>query len=350
MSAELCLQQVTEPRSSPKRICMITYSFYGADTRVRRYAEALAERGDSVEVIAVRPRRNMPKEEVIRGVRVHCIQDRFGKNEKTKLSFVLPILRFVVASSRRLNRLHRQQRFALVHIHNLPDFLVFAAWYPKLQGAKIILDIHDLMAEFFISKFGKSDRCLLAWILRMMERLSAAMADHVIVSNHLWCERYKARSAPARKCSVFINYVDEALFFPRPRRRNDSKLIVMFPGGLQWHQGVDIAIRAFHKLHSRMPQAEFHIYGDGNVKEELMALVSDLGLNDVVRFFEPVRTEEIASLMADANLGVVPKRSLQHENPRVHGPARSRNRFQYESRSVLLQRFNRSFLRVRRCR
>ena len=47
--------------------------------------------------------------------------------------------------------------------------------------------------------------------------------------------------------------------------------VVMFPGGLQWHQGLDIAIRAFGKLRVRMPQAEFHIYGDGNMKPQLIA-------------------------------------------------------------------------------
>ena len=35
-------------------ICMLTYSFYEGDTRVMRYAEALAKRGDRVDVIALR--------------------------------------------------------------------------------------------------------------------------------------------------------------------------------------------------------------------------------------------------------------------------------------------------------
>jgi glycosyltransferase involved in cell wall biosynthesis len=85
--------------------------------------------------------------------------------------------------------------------------------------------------------------------------------------------------------------------------------VVLFPGGLQWHQGVDIAIRAFDKLRHRLPQAEFHIYGDGNVKPQLVALVESLGLQDRVRFFDPRRIKEIAAVMANADLGVVPKRA-----------------------------------------
>ena len=83
----------------------------------------------------------------------------------------------------------------------------------------------------------------------------------------------------------------------------------MFPGGLQWHQGLDIALRAFAGLRSRLPKAEFHIYGEGNMKPELIRLAAELGLNGSVSFFKPLRLHEIAGVMAGADLGVVPKRA-----------------------------------------
>jgi len=83
----------------------------------------------------------------------------------------------------------------------------------------------------------------------------------------------------------------------------------MFPGGLQWHQGLDVAIRAFDKLRRRLPQAEFHIYGEGNMKPSLMHLTVDLGLNGSVRFLDPLPIRDVANVMANADLGVVPKRA-----------------------------------------
>ena len=83
----------------------------------------------------------------------------------------------------------------------------------------------------------------------------------------------------------------------------------MFPGGLQWHQGLDIAVRAFARLQRRLPRTEFHIYGEGGMKPELVALASQLGLNGSVRFFDPVRIHQMADVMATADLGVVPKRA-----------------------------------------
>src|SRR5262249_8625869 len=99
---------------------MITHSFYESDNRVLRYAETLAARGDSVEIIALRRKPEMPVEEVINGVKVYRIQDRFGKKEKSKASFLKPLLKFLWASSRHLNRLQRQGRYDLVHVHNIP--------------------------------------------------------------------------------------------------------------------------------------------------------------------------------------------------------------------------------------
>ena len=292
-----------------RRICMVTHSFYESDNRIIRYAETLAARGDEVHVIALRRAPELPVHEVINGVRLHRIQDRFGKRESSSWSFLWPLFRFTLSCSRWLIVLGRPVPFDLVHAHNIPDFLVFAAWYSKLRGAKVILDIHDIVPEFFASKFGADDRSPLVMALRLVEKASAAMADRVILANHLWLEKYSARSAPTRKCMAIINHVDEQIFRPLPRRRTSSEPRIVFPGGLQWHQGLDIAIRAFAILCRHLPDARFDIYGDGNMKPQLLALVAELGLEDGVRFHEPVKLRDIAQIMADADLGVVPKRA-----------------------------------------
>ena len=54
---------------------MVAYTFYETDNRVRRYAEALAKRGDKVDAIALSRDGRKPFE-VIRGVNVHRIQKR----------------------------------------------------------------------------------------------------------------------------------------------------------------------------------------------------------------------------------------------------------------------------------
>jgi glycosyltransferase involved in cell wall biosynthesis len=83
----------------------------------------------------------------------------------------------------------------------------------------------------------------------------------------------------------------------------------MYPGSLNWHQGVDVAIRAFVEVAARVNNAAFHIYGEGPSRPELEQLVEELNLQDRVVISDYKPTPEIAGLMARADLAVVPKRA-----------------------------------------
>jgi glycosyltransferase involved in cell wall biosynthesis len=260
-----------------------------------------------VDVIALAGDERQPPLEVLDGVHVHRIQRR-QRNEKSKYDYLYRLVKFCLKSSVYLARLHWKHKYDLVHVHNVPDFLVFSAWIPKMSGAKIILDIHDILPEFFASKFRRKESGFTFKALQLVERMSARFASHVIISNHLWHERITARSVGRERCSVFINYVDQEIF-RSPRTRDDGKLILLYHGGLQRHQGLDIAIRAFARISPQKPGAEFHIYGGGNMKPELRALATELGLTDKVIFFESVSMRQVAEVVANADLGVVAKRA-----------------------------------------
>jgi glycosyltransferase involved in cell wall biosynthesis len=297
-------------RNTRKKICMVAYSPYEADNRIRRYAETLAKRGDQVDVIAISGTDYEQKKKEINGVNVYRVQHR-EHNERSKWTYAKRLLLFLMRSSAALTRLHRRNRYDVIHIHNMPDFLVFAAWYPKLTGTKLILDIHDVVPELFANKFRTRFKSAYIWLLKAVEKASARFVDHVVVSNHLWYDMVVARSARRRNCSVFINHVDPDMFSRCPRTRTDGRLIVLFPGSLQWHQGLDIAIKAFAQVKAQVPNAEFHIYcgAGGDLLTELKQLVQQLGLEGSVKFQGGVPLDEMAQLIANADLGVVPKRA-----------------------------------------
>ena len=297
-------------RNTRKKICMVAYSAYEADNRIRRYAESLVKRGDHVDVIAITGTDFERQEKEINGVTVYRVQHR-EQNERSKWTYAWRLLLFLVRSSAALTRLHRKNRYDVIHVHNMPDFLVFAAWYPKVAGAKLILDIHDIVPELFGNKFRTRFKSAYVWLLKAIERLSASFVDHVIVSNHLWYETVVGRSAQREKCSVFINHVDPEMFSRHSRTRTDEKFIVLFPGSLQWHQGLDIAIKAFAHIKRKVSNAEFHLYtgAGGDLQRDLMLLVRELGLEDSVKFHGGIPLDQMAQLIANADLGVVPKRA-----------------------------------------
>lgn len=296
-------------RNTRKKICMVAYTPYEGDNRVRRYAETLAKRGDQVDMIGLSREHGQPSVEEINGVTIYRVQHR-EHNERGMWTYAWRLMRFLKRTSRMLSQLHDRNRYDVVHIHNMPDFLVLAAWYPKLTGAKLILDIHDIVPELFGNKFRSRLNSAYVAMLKKMEKFSARFVDHVIVSNHLWHKTVTARSVPEEKCSVLINHVDPDMFARHAKTRTDGKFIILFPGSLQWHQGVDIAIEAFALVKPKVPNAEFHVYcGSGVLQSDLKELVERLGLGESVKFNKAVPLDEMAQVMANADLGVVPKRA-----------------------------------------
>lgn len=288
------------------KICMLAYTFYEGDSRVMRYAETLAKRGDRVDIIALRKSGQAACGEV-NGVNVYRVQERVA-NEAGRLSYLFRLLKFLLRSSALLTGRHLKERYDVIHVHSVPDFEVFAAWFPKLTGAKIILDIHDLVPEFYASKFETGNGTLLYRLLVFVEKASSFFSDHVIIANHLWEKTLRSRSVSRERSTVLINYPDPSVFFRRPAVRDGGKFTIIYPGTLNRHQGVDIAIRAFAKIKDSAPHAEFQIYGEGGAKKDLVKLACGLGLDGRVIFNDLLPLDEIAMVMASSDLGVVPKR------------------------------------------
>jgi glycosyltransferase involved in cell wall biosynthesis len=292
------------------RVCMLVYSFYESDTRVLQYATALAQRGDVVDVIALKRDPSLPDLEIVNGVNVHRIQSRIV-NEKGFLSYAIRIFRFFWRSLLVLRKRHREHPYDIVHVHNVPDFLVFAAAFPKWKGVPVILDIHDLLPEFYASKFKVSSGSLLFQLLTFAERCSASFATHVIVANHLWRDRLAARSSRQAKCSVVRNHPDLDIFVAQAGQkvRTDATFQLTYPGSLNWHQGVDVAIRAFASIAGQIPEAQFHIYGDGAAKPSLIELANELKMQNRVIFHDLLPSRDIARVMAQTDLAIEPKRA-----------------------------------------
>ena len=296
------------PPISQINACMVAYTFYEGDGRVMRYAKSLAQAGASVDAVVLR-RPGQAAQESLEGVNVLRIQER-EKNEKSKFSYFWRIALFLVRSFFVLSRLHWRKRYDVIHVHSVPDFEVFAALFAKLTGAKVILDIHDIVPEFYAAKFGKSKD---SWIFRILigvEWASCAFADHVIIANDLWRNRLVERSVPPEKCTSLINFPDVEVFRPRLRTRQfDGKYLIVYPGSLNHHQGLDLAIEAVALVRAEYPDVELEIWGEGPEKGRLQEQIKDLGLEPHVRLNGPRPISEIAPIMANADLATVPKRN-----------------------------------------
>ena len=290
------------------RVCMLAYSFYDADNRVRRYAEALARRGDQVDAIAV-GHAGQPAVEVINGVRVFRVQSRV-RDEKGPVSYLVKILQFFFRSMWFLCKRALSEPYDLIHVHNLPDFEVFATVLQRMRGARVIHDMHEVVPEFYASKFQIGEKSLVFRLLALVEKISIAFVDHVIVVNHMVEETVlKRRSVAPDKCDVILNYPDMRIFRrAAPRVRREDEFVICYPGTLSRHQGVDIAVEAVALLREKAPELKFLIIGDGPERENLKKLIAERGLEGRVSLTGLIPLENVAEIMSTIDLGVVPKR------------------------------------------
>jgi len=286
---------------------MVAYTFYETDSRVIRYAESLVQRGDQVDVFSL-GKVGASAKETLHGVRIWRLQGRVF-DETGRFSYLWRVLLFLARALYQVSMHDLSQKYDLVHVHSVPDFLVFAALFPRLRGVPVILDIRDILPEFYASKFGVSERSIGFRFLCLVERLCARFASHVIVASHTWRERLLSRSVKAGQCTLVLNVPDRSIFVQSERKKDaKDRVLLLYHGTFNQHQGLDVAVRAFAKIKDLAPDAEFHVYGDGPSKSELGSLISQLHLENRVVLHERRPLWEIPKIVETARLGIVPKR------------------------------------------
>jgi glycosyltransferase involved in cell wall biosynthesis len=291
---------------------MIVHSYYEEDPRVRREAESLVAAGRPVSVLALR-REGSPATSEVAGVRVHHldVQRHQGAGLGT---YLREYLSFQFRSMWRSVRLHRRERFALVQVHSLPDFLVFAALPLKLAGVPVLLDLHEAMPEFFRSRFPGASNPVAYRLLRFQERLSIALSTRTITVNPAMRDRLVALGVPARQVAVVVNSPSLARFDPAayPKRafREDGRLRLVYTGALTPIYEMDVAIGAVGRIADERPDLDIvlDVYGRGDTEPALRAQTERVGIADRVAFHGRIPIDEVPAAVAGADIGLAPTR------------------------------------------
>ncbi len=307
-----------------RAVCMLAYTYYPLDSRVRREAAALCKAGYRVDVICLHGPGDPPFE-VQDDVRLwHVPMSRYRGNS------VRPYLKgyslFFVLALYRLALLYGRRRYAVIQVHTLPDFLILAASPFKLLGARLLLDIHDTMPELYASRFGGRREGQAFRVLVGVERVSVWVADKVLVVDQRERELLAARGVPWRKMHVVMNSADEGLFSvppagapegtgPASGTRAAEEFVVLYHGTVVERYGLETLVRAVALLRDTMPTLRVNIVGDGDFRERLRALIGELALDDIVRLIGAVPTTAIPQYILAADACVAPlNRDIFTEN------------------------------------
>jgi len=310
------------------RVGMLAYTEYLTDPRVRREAQALAERGDQVDFLCLRqPGTNAASRwQDVDGV--HVCHLPFKKYQgANQIAYLLSYILFLFISAFWLTGLHFRRRYQVIQVHTMPDFLIFAALVPRIFGCKLILDMHDLTSDLYSVKFRSKLLRPLVWGLRLQERLSAGLAHHVVTVHEPYRQVLIQRGIKPQKISVLMNAPDDRIFsmavretgkLPSSAASGAPSFTLVYHGTIVARYGLDVMLRAVALLRERdvdsgsssVPNLRLVVYGKGDDLPRLLALRSELGLEDVTYFHgKHVPLEQLPGLLIQADLAVVPNLS-----------------------------------------
>src|SRR5207247_1738224 len=267
-----------------KTICMLTQSWYDFDARVRRKAEALISAGYSVDVLSLTGR-DGKKTYTLNGVNVYTLS--LGKKRGSLVRYAFEYATFFVWSLLRLSLMMWRNRYVVIDVNTLPDFLIFAALPARWMGAKIILDKHAITPEVYMSKYGLAADSWSIGMIRYLEKASFNCADYVITISEPIRDLLIARGLRPSKTIVVMNAADEARFrssmSPAVGERSTEAFVMMYHGTLIRLYGLDIAVEAFSLAQGQMPGGERGIVG--------------LGGEEALAYFEPNNPKDLAKQM-----------------------------------------------------
>jgi glycosyltransferase involved in cell wall biosynthesis len=286
------------------KICMIAYTFYSSDPRVRREAEALAERGDTVDFICLKEER--PSSAGNYG-RVRLYPLNAGRYQgKNIVSYLFNYASFFLQSFVLVTWLFFRKRYDIIQVHTMPDFLVFAALIPKLMGAKVILDVHDLMPELYMCKFKSGPRHPVIRLITWVERLSIGFANSAIAVHAPHRDALVRHGNAAQKFGIVLNSPDPRIFHKNGYVRKDDKFRLIYHGTVARRHGLEVALRAVNAVKREVPNLEFLIIGHGDDLQRVKELVEGMELGNCVRFEKTMPVERLPEYLQQADIGVVP--------------------------------------------
>ena len=215
----------------------------------------------------------------------------------------------MLASAFLAARLHLKRRFDLVQVNSMPDTLVFAAIVPKLLGARVLLDLHECMPEFYAVKYGVGMRHPAVRLVGWLEQAAIRFADAAITCTDQMREAFESRGAAVSRIGVVMNSANEDVFDPDGQSASssaDGEFRLICHGSIEQRYGIDTIVRAVARLRDRIPGLRLAIYGEGSALDEVRALISSLQVEDRVYVsggFVPMR--ELLRAMVEADAGVV---------------------------------------------
>jgi len=210
--------------------------------------------------------------------------------------------------------IRRDRRFRtarVVHVHSLPDFLIAAARPARARGARILLDLHEILPEFTRSKFPGLAGRVGEFIARRVEKWSRRQATVTITVNHPVEELLRSRPAvPHERIVVIHNVPDDHEMGPArtPTGEVHDPLRLVYHGTITPLYGLDIAVAAVIESLAQH-RIKFDIYGNGPARKAVHRLIEESRVRESVALAGIIRHQDLRHRLTQYDAGLLGTRA-----------------------------------------
>lgn len=201
----------------------------------------------------------------------------------------------------------------ILFIASTPPILgLVGAFVGKFRRIPFIYNLQDIFPDSLVGT-GLAKKGGLLWkIGRVIEDFTYKHADKIIVISEDFKKNIMAKGVPEDKIVVVYNWVDENAVVPVAKEDNPlfdefgisrDKFHVVYAGNLGNAQNIDVIIDAANVLKEEN-NVEFLIFGTGGLKDQFVAKVNDLKL-DNVKFFPLQPMERVSQVYGLGDVCVV---------------------------------------------
>jgi glycosyltransferase involved in cell wall biosynthesis len=197
----------------------------------------------------------------------------------------------------------------VLHIHNPPDLFVGAGAMFRLARRKVIFDHHDLAPETIQAKFNRG---ALARAAALAERLTYAVASHVLVTNESYASLAMASGKSSRQITVVRNAPPAAWLRAPGKDDRDrerlSRVELVYLGAISSQDGVAGLAPVVAALRAEPYGLDAHltVIGDGDARPALERALREHNVAPYTTITGWVALERVPELLDRADICVDP--------------------------------------------
>jgi len=236
---------------------------------------------------------------------VHRIKPRVEYNSTLPPSMAQNIL-FIINAIRKGSEIIKHKRIDIIHTNSFSPLIV-GSILSKIHKIPVVATIHDVYKDINWKKWAQENNLSIisSIVGSLFEKICLKMPTSSIhaVSNATKQDLmdFKVKSV----VKVIYNGID----FERYDRldvKKDYKNYVIYIGRLVFYKNLDIVITSFGEVLKKLPDAKFIIVGTGPMRQKWEKLVSELGLDQNIKFTGHISHEKKLELLGQSSALLLP--------------------------------------------